>query len=358
MLLSIVIPCLNEEKTITRAVKQAQTSLKKLGIRSSEIIVADNGSTDLSLQKIKTQGIARIVTVPIKGYGAAVHWGILKAKGTYILYADADLSYHFSDLKHFLPLLKRRLSYDLILGSRFTGTIKPQAMPFLHRYLGTPVLTFLIRFIYQIPTTDCNSGMRVVNKKFYQKLNMNNSGMEWASELLIRTALKRGKYTEVPITLHPDKRMRPPHLTAWADGWRHFKAIVLLKPDLLFIITGILFLMSGVSTWFMSATSVYFFLSGITMLFCTLAAKLIKFAIDSEKSSLSLIIMKLPLVKCAFTLFVVSFLSFIVYANEFHTQKLILLCVVLIFTIWVFFIETIKTHLLNKLPSSIKNFKY
>ncbi len=188
---SIVIPCLNEAETIEKAVFVALQSAKKHKKSKFEIIVADNGSTDGTLEKLSKIKNIKIINVPVRGYGAALHWGILSAKYPYILYADADLSYDFKELPKFLSASK--LDYDLILGSRLKGNMQKGAMPFLNRYLGTPILTFLIKLLYGIKTSDCNSGMRMIKKSFYQNLQMKNSGMEWASELLIRTAIFNGK---------------------------------------------------------------------------------------------------------------------------------------------------------------------
>src|SRR5689334_9723526 len=157
---SIVIPCLNEEKTILSAIKSAQKYAKKSFSSDFEIIVADNGSTDRTLSILRKIKNIRIVNVPIRGYGAALHWGIMGAKGRNVLFADADLSYPFENIKKFEKTISD--SPDLVLGSRIKGKIQKGAMPFLHRYLGTPILTILIRILYKIPTTDCNSGMRMV----------------------------------------------------------------------------------------------------------------------------------------------------------------------------------------------------
>jgi glycosyltransferase involved in cell wall biosynthesis len=352
MLLSIVIPCLNEARTINRAIKQAHTAATKAKVGKFEIIVADSGSHDGSQLKIVHQKLARVIDVPIKGYGAALHWGILAAKGKYVMYADADLSYDFKELKKFLPLIKKG-SVDVILGSRFKGLIKPGAMPFHHRYLGTPVLTWLIRTIYHLPTSDCNSGMRVLKRDFYRRLGMKNAGMEWASELLIRTALRHGKYAEVPITLHPDKRGRPPHLASWADGWRHLKAIVLLKPDLLFMVTATFFGLSFISFRTNLQASLIFILVGITSFFCTLSAVLIKHALDGEWGWLALFLMKLPVVQILGLLSIVAAGQFFIDPGEWLMLKMLILYVILMYCLWVFFIETIKTHLVHKLPTHL-----
>jgi glycosyltransferase involved in cell wall biosynthesis len=214
---SLVIPCLNEAQTLRECILDAKKYGNKFFRNAYEILVSDNGSTDGSLKIAKKEGI-RIIKVPVRGYGAALHWGILNSKSTYSLIADADLSYPFSNLKMFKKMIIKKP--DLVLGSRLKGKIEKGAMPFLHRYFGTPVLTALIRIIYGIKTTDCNSGMRLIKNNFYKNLNMRNSGMEWASELLLKTALKKGKYLEVKIDFKKDKRVRRPHLDTWADGWR------------------------------------------------------------------------------------------------------------------------------------------
>lgn len=345
--ISIVIPCLNEASTIEKAVVQAQEAIKINRISSAEIIVADNGSTDGSIEKIVKQGVARIIKVPIKGYGAALHWGIMGAKGQYVFFADADLSYDFLEIRKFLPLIQQK--YDLVLGSRFKGVILKGAMPFLNRYLGTPVLTFLIRIMYGINTTDCNSGMRMIRKGFYTNLNMRNSGMEWASELLLRTAMAGGTYGEVPITFYKDKRSVKPHLLRWTDGWRHLKAIILIKPNYLFLLV-ILF---GILTIYFLKKSfdlTYFFalLSG-SLFLSIIAAKILNFAIDKRESRMIRIVNKLPIVFLAVVLTVLSFLALFVIPNTHLGTKLFIISAVIIFDVWVFLIETIKTHLINSL---------
>lgn len=350
--LSIVIPCLNEEKTITRAVKQAATALRQLGIEQAEIIVADNGSTDRSLIKLQRQQIARVVSVPIKGYGAALHWGILHARGQYVLFADADLSYRFQQLTRFWSVVLKYPKVDVVLGSRFRGEIKPRAMPWLHRYLGTPVLTLLLRWVYGLPTSDCNSGMRLIRRRFYLHLQMKNAGMEWASELLIKTALEKGVYREVPITLYPDQRGRRPHLAAWSDGWRHLKAIVLLKPNILLVITVGLVGCAFIS-WVSPELRLFWLLTAGAFLLCSLAAKLIKFAIDGKPSWMSQWLLRLPLVPIAIVGVLVGASQFLLLPAHLQVLKILIVHAILMYCLWVFFIETIKTHLIHNLPNSI-----
>jgi glycosyltransferase involved in cell wall biosynthesis len=345
---SIVIPCLNEASTIEKAVLLARKALKSIKVGSPEIIVADNGSTDGSVQKTLRQNIARVVKVPVRGYGAALHWGIMNAKSKYVFFADADLSYNFMEIKKFLPFIHR--DYDLVLGSRFEGRISEGAMPFLHRYFGTPILTFLIRIMYGIKTTDCNSGMRLVRKSFYKKLKMRNSGMEWASELLCKTAIAGGKYGEVPIRFYKDKRGRKPHLLSWADGWRHWKAIFLIKPNYMFapvIVCG--FLAAYFVKRYFALTYFFSLLAGSIFL-SVLAAKMLNYATGSTQSRIINIVNKMPIVVIAAFLSICSFIALFVIPDVHLGTKLGIASAVIIFDVWVFLMETIKTHLVNRLP--------
>lgn len=351
-MLSILIPCLNEEKTISRAIEVAYSAGKKFFKDDFELLVADNGSTDKSVHLIEVSKKARLVRVPIKGYGAALHWGIMHAKGDYVFFADADLSYDFMELKKFLDLINN--GYDLILGSRLKGRIYKGAMPPLNRYLGTPLLTWLIRVMYGIRTTDCNSGMRLVKKSFYKKLHMKNSGMEWASELLLRTALIKGKYSEVPIKFYKDKRGSTPHLARWADGWRHLKAIILIKPNFLFIPFIVLCILTFISLVKLSLDFVFFFglFSGALFL-SILAAKLLKLAIDDKQDRILRVMNKVSLVGISAVGTSAAFISLFVIPGTHIGTKLFIVSIVAVFNIWVFFIETIKTHLVERLPEDL-----
>lgn len=221
--ISVVIPCLNERATLTRAISDAQIGLNQLGL-PSEIIVADNGSTDGS-QGLAEQAGARVLEVAYRGYGSALHHGILAAKFSYVVFADADLSYPFQELNKLVtPLINNEA--DFVLGSRLAGVIHPEAMPLLNRYLGTPILSFLIRRLYGIPASDCNSGMRAILRDRHEELNLRCPGMEYASEMLIRVGQKNLRYTEVPISFYKDQRGRSPHLRRWRDGWRHLRFIL------------------------------------------------------------------------------------------------------------------------------------
>lgn len=348
LLLSIVIPCLNEKDTIQRAIKDAQKHAQINFPKNFEIIVADNGSTDGSLEIIKKSKTTKLVHVPIKGYGAALHWGINTAKGTYILFADADLSYPFSNLLRFKKIINQ--GQDLILGSRIKGNIQPGAMPFMHRYIGTPILTLLIKLIYKIPTSDCNSGMRMVKKSFYQKLKMRNSGMEWASELLLKTALKKGKYKEISINFVKDKRKRSPHLSTWSDGWRHFKSIFLLKPSSLYPLLIIFPILAYICYPLSFSLTFFFILLTIVLILALLALELMRSALDGGNSSVSQMLKNNTIVsKVVVVTLTIALLVAIIPDTRLGT-KLLLVSIVVIIYMWLFLIETIKTHLINRLP--------
>lgn len=355
MKLSVVIPCLNERKTIKTAVISALKALLNSNVSEFEIIIADNGSTDGSLiiiNKLSKLKSVKIVNVRTKGYGSALHAGILTAQYPYVLYADADLSYSFSQIPLFLN--KFNGNYDLVLGSRFSGKIHDGAMPFLHKYLGTPVLTFLIKSIYKIETTDCNSGMRMIKTSFYKSLNMKNSGMEWASELLIKSAIKKAKYSEVEIDLYPDKRGRKPHLNSWSDGWRHLKVIILLKPIiLLYIAMSSIVLGVIVSViQFSIHPFIIFSLFGQFIFFSYLSLKQLEAAIIKRSNIVSELLDSLPLVGIGIFLLILS-----IILTFFVRDNMILVSYLLVFEsifygIWLFFIETIRTHMINLLPEN------
>lgn len=221
--ISVVIPCLSEEQTIARAVTEALTSMKSLSI-PYEVIVADNGSKDRS-RELAIEAGARVVNVSTLGYGAALHEGILAARYRWVCFGDADLSYPFTEIPRLIaPLLEGKA--DFVLGSRLGGTIEAGAMPFLNRYLGTPVLSFLIRRIHGVPTSDCNSGMRAMSRESYIALDSRCSGMEFASEMLIGVGQRKLRYTEVEIPFRKDARSGRPHLRRWRDGWRHLRFIL------------------------------------------------------------------------------------------------------------------------------------
>ena len=348
IILSIVIPCLNEEKTIREAIFAAHGVGDKYLKGLFEVIVADNGSTDNSIKIVRATKKARLVNVPIRGYGAALHWGILNSRGSYVFFADADMSYDFYEMGKFLKFMRKK--YDVVLGSRFKGKIHNGAMPSLNRYVGTPLLTWLIRTIYKIRTTDSNSGMRMVRKDFYETLHMRNSGMEWDSELLIKTKLIGGKYTEVPINLYKDRRDSPPRLSRFTDGWRNLKTIVLIRPNSLIFPLVSLWLLVAIFFKISIGLSFFFLFLSAALILSIFAAKLLNFAITNISSKTIVIMNKIPIVFTAIitTLLAVPVIFFI--SDEHFGIKLFLGGAVAIVNMWVFLIETIRTHLINSLP--------
>ncbi len=239
--LTILMPCLNEAETLAFCVGQAVRAIESSGL-SGEVVVADNGSTDGSQQIARVHG-ARVVDVATRGYGAALIAGIEAAHGRYVMMADADASYHFEHLPRFLPLLDK--GYDLVMGNRFAGAIERGAMPPLHRYLGNPVLSAVGRIFFSIPVRDFHCGLRAFRRESILALNLRTTGMEFASEMVVKSALAGLRMTEVPTTLSPDGRSRPPHLRSWRDGWRHLRFLLLYSPRWLFFYPGILTLALG-----------------------------------------------------------------------------------------------------------------
>jgi len=238
---SIVMPCLNEAETLGICIEKAQRWLDDNGV-IGEVIVADNGSTDGSQRIAEAMG-ARVVQVEMKGYGNALMGGIAAARGQYIVMGDADDSYDFTDLQPFIE--KLRFGYDLVVGNRFTGGIKPRAMPALHRYLGNPVLSELGRLFFQSPCGDFHCGLRAFRKQSLLKMDLRTTGMEFASEMIVKATLHKLKIAEVPTTLSPDGRSRAPHLRSWRDGWRHLRFLLLYCPRWLFLYPGALLLTAG-----------------------------------------------------------------------------------------------------------------
>jgi len=242
---SIVMPCLNEAATLEACLVKARSALEKHGI-AGEIIVADNGSTDQSVAVATRMG-ARVVFVETKGYGSALMGGIAAARGKYVIMGDADNSYDFSDLDAFI--VKLRDGYDLVMGNRFAGGIKPGAMPFLNRYLGNPVLSAIGRLLFRQPgVRDFHCGLRGFNREAVLNMNLRTTGMEFASEMVVKAALCGMRIAEVPTTLSPDGRGRPPHLRRWRDGWRHLRFLLLYSPRWLFVYPGLLLMMLGAAT--------------------------------------------------------------------------------------------------------------
>lgn len=239
--LSIVIPCLNEEATVADVVTKAVGSLARLGMRG-EVIVADNGSIDRS-RELATAAGARVVDAPRKGYGGALMAGIDAARGTYVLMADADDSYDLSAIDPFVAAL--RAGNDLVMGNRFKGGIEPGAMPTLHRYLGNPVLSFVARLFFGGETGDFHCGMRAFRRDAIRALDLRTTGMEFASEMVVKAHLAKLRITEVPTILHRDRRPRRPHLRTWRDGWRHLRFLLLYSPRWLFLYPGAFFILLG-----------------------------------------------------------------------------------------------------------------
>ncbi len=240
--LSIVMPCLNEAATIETCITKAQTALTTEGI-AGEIIIADNGSTDGS-REIARQAGARVIEVEHRGYGSALRAGIAASRGTYVIMGDSDDSYDFSEIGRFVE--KLREGHQLVMGTRLKGKILPGAMPWLHRWIGNPVLTWLANLFFGTRLSDYHCGLRGFDRQAIDTLGLNTSGMEFASEMIAKAALHRLSMAEVPITYHPDGRTRPPHLRTWQDGWRHLQFLLLLSPNWVFLYPALLFIGLGV----------------------------------------------------------------------------------------------------------------
>jgi glycosyltransferase involved in cell wall biosynthesis len=241
--LTILLPCLNEAETLAACIRQAQAFLRDHAV-DGEVVVADNGSTDGSREIALAEG-ARVVPVAVRGYGAALLGGIEAARGRYVIMGDADQSYDLTALMPFVEQL--RGGADLVMGNRFKGGIAPGAMPFSHRYLGNPVLSALGRLFFTIPIGDFHCGLRGFNRDRIRALGLSTSGMEFASEMVVRSALANYRMTEVPTTLAKDGRSRPPHLRTWRDGWRHLRFLLIYSPRWLFLYPGLFLVTLGVA---------------------------------------------------------------------------------------------------------------
>ena len=239
--LSVVMPCLNEAETVETCIVKALKSFEDIGL-SGEVIIADNGSTDGS-QEIATRAGARVVSVNDKGYGNALMGGIAAARGKYIIMGDADDSYDFSNLGPFVE--KLRSGYDLVMGNRFSGGIGQGAMPPLHRYLGNPVLTGLGRMFFSSPCGDFHCGLRGFSRAAISRMDLRTTGMEFASEMVVKATLHNMRIAEVPTRLSRDGRSRPPHLRSWRDGWRHLRFLLLYSPRWLFLYPGLFLMLAG-----------------------------------------------------------------------------------------------------------------
>ena len=235
------MPCLNEAETLAVCIRKALGCLSENGI-SGEVIVADNGSNDGSQAIAEAEG-ARVVPVEAKGYGNALMGGVEAARGRYVIMGDADDSYDFSALEPFIEKLRK--GNDLVMGNRFRGGIAPGAMPTLHRYLGNPVLSGLGRLFFRCPVGDFHCGLRGFSREAIWRMKLQTTGMEFASEMVVKATLLGLRIAEVPTTLSPDGRSRPPHLRSWRDGWRHLRFMLLFSPGWLFLYPGLLLMIVG-----------------------------------------------------------------------------------------------------------------
>ncbi len=240
--LSIVMPCLDEAETIADCINDALSFLTQDSV-TGEIIIADNGSTDGSIEIAESLG-ARVINVPIMGYGSACRAGVERARGRYVVMGDSDRSYDFSRLGVFLREL--RAGADLVMGNRFKGGIKPGAMPFKNRYLGNPILSSIGKTLFKTRVGDFHCGLRGFSKQAFGKMQLQSPGMEFASEMVMKASLLNLDVREVPTILSPDGRTRPPHLHPWRDGWRHLRLMFLYSPRYLFLIPGGLIMLLGV----------------------------------------------------------------------------------------------------------------
>lgn len=239
---SVVMPCLNEAETLGICIGKAQRALREANV-AGEIVVADNGSSDGSVEIAERLG-ARVVHVKARGYGNALMGGIAAASGKYIVMGDADDSYNFGHVLRFLEPLRQ--GADLVMGNRFRGGIQKAAMPPLHRYFGNPALTWLGRLFFRSPVGDFYCGLRGFRKDAYERLGLRTTGMEFATEMIVKATLLKLQIAEVPTTLSPDGRSRPPHLRTWRDGWRTLRFFLLYSPRWLFLYPGLAFMMIGV----------------------------------------------------------------------------------------------------------------
>jgi glycosyltransferase involved in cell wall biosynthesis len=248
--ISVVMPCLNEAETLPVCIEKLQRTFGNHGIKG-EIIVADNGSTDDSVAIARRMG-ARVVSVAAKGYGSALMGGIAAARGEYVVMGDADDSYDFRSVPVFLA--KLRHGFDLVMGNRFKGGIEPKAMPPLHKYLGNPVLTLIGRVFFKAPCGDFHCGLRAFRKESYERMGLRTTGMEFATEMVVKATLLHMRISEIPTTLSVDGRSRPPHLRTWHDGWRHLRFMLLYSPRWLFLYPGALLMLVGTITgvWLLS----------------------------------------------------------------------------------------------------------
>ncbi|MGA3130602.1 MAG: glycosyltransferase family 2 protein [Terracidiphilus sp.] len=241
--LSIVMPCLNEAETLPTCIKAALRFLARSGV-NGEIVIGDNGSTDGSQQIAANIG-ARVIEIPMHGYGAALHGAVSATRGRYCIMGDSDASYDFEHLDDFLE--KLRQGYDLVMGNRFKGGIRPGAMPWKNRMIGNPILSFIGRLFFRSQVEDFHCGIRGFTKNAFDSLDLRTTGMEFASEMVIKAQLKGMRIAEVPTVLNHDGRSRPPHLRPYRDGWRHLRFMLMHSPRWLFLYPGYFLILLGVA---------------------------------------------------------------------------------------------------------------
>ncbi len=283
--LTILMPCLNEAETLAICIDKAQAYLQRSGVHG-EVLIADNGSTDGSIEIAQKHG-ARVVHVPIRGYGAALSHGIANARGKYVIMGDSDDSYDFSRLDSFVA--KLREGNDLVMGNRFRGGIAQGAMPLLHKYLGNPVLSFIGRLFFSIPVRDFHCGLRGFNRDRILALHLNTTGMEFASEMVVRSALAKYAIVEVPTTLSKDGRSRPPHLRTWRDGWRHLRFLLLYSPRWLFLYPGLIIFAIGALLTFALLPGPITIANGLTLDVHSIVAGCITMLIGTQCISFALV---------------------------------------------------------------------
>ena len=238
---TVVLPCLNEARTVAICVRKVREVCAAASV-ACEVVVADNGSTDGS-QELATAAGARVIDVPQRGYGAAILAGIAAAHAPMIVMGDSDDSYEFADIPAFLAQL--RAGAELVMGSRFRGTIHPGAMPLLHRFVGNPVLTWILNLFFGAGVSDAHCGLRAFSRAAIDRLGLRARGMEFASEMIVRAAQEKLRIAEVPTSLRPDGRLRRPHLRTWSDGWRHLRFMLLFSPLWLFVVPGLVLTVTG-----------------------------------------------------------------------------------------------------------------
>lgn len=259
--LTILMPCLNEAKTVGICISKAKNFLARANI-AGEVIVADNGSVDGSIEIAEAMD-ARVVRIAERGYGAALIGGIEAARGEYIIMGDADDSYDFSSLDSFVE--KLRGGDDLVVGNRFEGGIAPGAMPRMHYFIGNPVLSLIGRVFFSIPVRDFHCGLRGFRRNAIRDLALQTSGMEFASEMVVRAGLEKLSISEVPTTLRPDGRGRPPHLRTWRDGWRHLKFLLMYSPRWLYLVPGLMMTAAGLLIALLLSAGPVTIFGGITL---------------------------------------------------------------------------------------------